>query len=146
MLGFASAPRSRCALAYGSGQLTGIPLLVSIETGQRTESFLYSFLLQSDIMTLKMIVGAGIIYAGLLGLASIGTQKVDGYLVRKTIVGQTILSPAPGYSNAVLVDEDSDGLLDRKYATVASRQGLFTHDLPITEQDRRVFSDITSKL
>ena len=97
-------------------------------------------------MTLKMIVGAGIIYAGLLGLASIGTQKVDEYLVRKTMDGQTILLPAPGYSNAVLVDENSDGLLDRKYTTIASRQGLFTHDLLITEQDRKVFSDITSKL
>lgn len=97
-------------------------------------------------MALKKLIGAGIIYLGLLGIGSIGDQRVDGYIVSKTVDGQTRVSPAPGYSNAVLVDENNDGSVDRKYATVASRQGLFNHDLSINSQDRQVFSDITSRL
>ncbi len=98
-------------------------------------------------MTLKKIIVWEIAYAGLLAVASIGTQRVDGYLVRKTIDGQTMLSPAPNYGNSgVLVDNNNDGILDRKYTIVASRQGLHIHDLPITDQDRQVFSYVTSKL
>lgn len=97
-------------------------------------------------MALKEIVGIGIVYAGLLGLANSGTQRIDGYVVRKSWDNQTELYPAPGRSDAVLVDENNDGTPDRKYTSIASRQGYWRHDLPITEKDRQVFRNIVSRL
>lgn len=101
-------------------------------------------------MALKEIISPGIImgagyFSLALSLATMGTQRVDDYVVQR-IAGQTFLSPAPGYSNAVLADDNNDGMPDRKYATVASRQGRFTHDLPMTERDEEVFLEIASRL
>ena len=96
-------------------------------------------------MVIKELVGTGIIYAGLLALATSGTQRVDGYIVRKTD-GQTEVWPAPDYTHATLLDTNNDGILDRKYTHTVSRQGVWPHDFPITEKDKRLFKDIVSKL
>jgi len=96
-------------------------------------------------MVFKELISAGIIYAGLIGLATSGTQRVDGYTVRKTY-GQTEVWPAPDYTQATLVDINNDGIPDRKYTHTISRQGAWSHDFPITEKDKKIFFDITSRL
>ena len=94
---------------------------------------------------IKELVGAGIIYAGLTGLATSGIQRIDGYTIRKTY-GLTEVWPAPDYTKASLVDNNNDGIPDRKYTYTASRQGIWPHDFPITEKDKEIFSDIVSRL
>ena len=97
-------------------------------------------------MTLKEIVAMGILYTSLLTAASIGIKKVDGYNVRR-IGGQTELWPAPGNSSGCIVDENNEGVPDRKYISVGGGfHGTLHVDRPLTDQDYRVFRDITSKL
>ena len=47
---------------------------------------------------------------------------------------------------ASLVDENGDGSPDRKTWVVASRQGFHRWNLPITERDKQIFKDLTSRL
>ena len=46
---------------------------------------------------------------------------------------------------ASLVDEDGDGSPDVKTWVAASRQGFHRWNLPITEKDKRIFKDLTSR-
>ena len=100
-------------------------------------------------MTLKEIalagVAAGVVYFGILSLATFGTKRIEEYSLRN-LGNYTEMWPAPDHSGAVLVDNDGDGTLDRKYTAVASRQGYFHRDWPITMRDQQVFSDMTSKV
>ena len=74
---------------------------------------------------------------------SYGTQYVDNYIVRRTNQETSVSSRV---ENVVLVDENNDGILDRKYTAVACRRGYITHDLALTQRDEEIFSDITSRL
>ena len=47
---------------------------------------------------------------------------------------------------ASLFDVDSDGSPDRKTFVLAGNHGLHRWELPITPKDRRVFTDLTSRL
>ena len=88
----------------------------------------------------------GIVYASLLTVGSAGIQNVDGYKVRK-IGDKTELWSALGHSSWIIVDEDNDGVPDRKYLVAGGGfHGTIAVDSPLTNQDYRVFRDITSRL
>ena len=94
-------------------------------------------------MSLKEIVGAGIVYVGIVASLGLGDRYADGYIIR--ISGNQTYVTAH-YSTDTLVDVDGDGVLDKKYGLIVSRQGRIICDKQITDQDKRVFSGIVAKL
>lgn len=87
-----------------------------------------------------------LLYAGYLVVGSWNNQYIGDYIVNKGRDRTTVSAQFNNPYSGILVDKNNDGMPDRKYSVIASRQGRFVHDLPITEQDRQIFSDITSKL
>ncbi len=78
-----------------------------------------------------------------------GTQRIDGYHVRRTGAQIELSSPSREgmLGGFVLVDENGDRIPDRKYGVFGTPLRVsFRYELPVTEIDRQVFSDITSKL
>ena len=96
-------------------------------------------------MTLKDIALVGAAYVGLIGLATLGIERIDQYYIYKSLGSYTEMWPGPGHSGATLVDRDGDGTLDRKYISFASIHGYASRDLPITARDQEVFSEIMSQ-
>ncbi|HLC76639.1 MAG TPA: hypothetical protein VJH04_00375 [archaeon] len=99
-------------------------------------------------MGYKKAIAGTLLYAGLLigplAVTSMGTERFDGYSLRRG--SRTEIAPIGlDACNRMLIDNNGDGIPDRKYGIVAGRVGRFIYDLPVTESDREIFLDVLSK-
>lgn len=106
-------------------------------------------------MRLKEYIKEGLVTIGLVSIFYGGPQLAEKYMptqLTQRVEYQPMYPRATDKSTvafdlgASLVDENGDGSPDRKTRVAASRQGFHRWNLPITERDKQLFKDLTSRL
>ena len=105
-------------------------------------------------LTIGEYVRTGLVAVGVVILGEFGPKLAESYLPTQTLrIEYQPMYPHASSKTTVefdigasLVDETGDGLPDRKTRVAASRQGFHRWNLPITEKDKQIFKDLTSRL
>src|SRR4030042_331978 len=107
-------------------------------------------LLLFSSMKSKNIIYAGIIASvvyGSIALSRADVQKINGYYVTKSKHETIFLKDEPVPIMRFLVDDNNDGIVDRKYSEICfPRKGIVRINEPISDKDREDIADITYKL
>mgnify|MGYP001559614517 CR=1 FL=1 len=106
-------------------------------------------------MKFKEYIKDGLVTIGLVSVVYGGPQLAEKYIPTQhtqRVEYQPMYPSARNKSEveidlgASLVDEDGDGSPDRKTRVLAGNHGLHRWNLPITERDKKLFKDLTSRL
>lgn len=107
------------------------------------------------MLKFKECIKDGLVLIGLVSTFYGGPKLVEKYIPKQYTQRAEYQPAYPNARNkstvefdigASLVDENGDGSPDRKTWVAASRQGFHRWNLPITERDKKLFKDLTSRL